>query len=315
MDFIGIFIGIETKRPESNLVKCSHFFYLCQLVMEPKKFIDIDKVLKEKAAKLYRWLPRFAINWLKKKLHENDINTIMASIGHVHGLEFNAQGLEKLGAKAESVNAHFIPRTGKVTIASNHPLGGLDGMALIKEVGEVRPDVKFLVNDVLKSIKNYDSIYVAVNKLGSASAKSLRIMEEVFRTDNALLIFPSGLVSRKQNGLIRDLKWRKSFVTQAIDHQRLIQPVFIEGENSKFFYNFAKWRKRLGIKVNIEMLFLPDEMFRANKKTIKVHFSKPFDAKLLDSSKTHREWSELIYKFIYSPEFMKGVPFEEYMKQ
>ncbi len=282
--------------------------------MEDKKFIDVEKILKEKSYKLYKWLPRFAINWLKKKLHEDDINKTMVHLGDAQGLDFNAKGLAKIGATVESVNAHLVPKTGKVTIASNHPLGGLDGMALIKAVGEVRPDVRFFVNDVLKNLKNYGEVFVAVNKLGASSAGSLRVMEEVFRSDAAVLIFPSGLVSRKIDGKVRDLKWRKSFITQAIDHKRMVQPVFIEGENSKFFYNFAMWRKRLGIKVNIEMLFLPDEMFMANKKTIKIHFSKPFDAKILDSSKTHREWSDLVYKFIYSPEFMKGISFEEYIK-
>jgi 1-acyl-sn-glycerol-3-phosphate acyltransferase len=282
--------------------------------MENKKFIDIEKVLKEKAYKLYKWLPRFAINWLKKKLHEDDINEAMVHLKNDVGLEFNRRGLEKLGAKVESLHSEFVPKTGSIVIVSNHPLGGLDGMALIKAVGEVRPDVRFFVNDVLKNLKNYGEIFVAVNKLGASSARSLRVMEEVFRTESALLLFPAGLVSRKQNGLVRDLEWRKSYVTQAIDHKRMIQPTFIEGENSQFFYNFAMWRKRLGIKANIEMLFLPDEMFKARKETIKIHFSKPFDSSLLDSSKTHKQWSALIYQYIYSPEFMQGIPFEEYMK-
>jgi putative hemolysin len=282
--------------------------------MNNNKFIDVEKILRQKAIKLYKWLPRFALNWLKKKLHEDEINSAMLYLGSYEGLEFNSEGLKLLGASVESVNGHFIPKTGRVTVASNHPLGGLDGMALIKAVGEVRPDVRFLVNDVLKNLKNYGDVFVPVNKVGATSAASLRLMEELFRSDNAILIFPSGLVSRKQNGLIRDLKWRKSFVTQAIDHNRMVQPVFIEGENSKFFYNFAKWRKRLGIKANIEMLFLPDEMFMANKKTIRIHFSKPFNANLLDNSKSQREWSELIYKYIYSPEFMKGISFEDYIK-
>jgi 1-acyl-sn-glycerol-3-phosphate acyltransferase len=282
--------------------------------MNNNKFIDVEKILKQKAYKLYKWLPRFALNWLKKKLHEDEINSTMLYLENYGGLEFNSEGLKRIGASVESVNGHFIPKTGRVTVASNHPLGGLDGMALIKAVGEVRPDVRFLVNDVLKNLKNYGDVFVPVNKVGATSAASLRLMEELFRSDNAILIFPSGLVSRKQNGLIRDLKWRKSFVTQAIDHNRMVQPVFIEGENSKFFYNFAKWRKRLGIKANIEMLFLPDEMFKANKKTIRIHFSKPFNANILDNSKSQREWSELIYKYIYSPEFMKGISFEDYIK-
>jgi putative hemolysin len=283
--------------------------------MENEKFIDVEKVLKDKAYKLYKWLPRFAINWLKKKLHEKEINETMRLLKNDRGLEFNRKGLDSLGAKVESTNQQLVPKTGSVIIAANHPLGGLDGLALIKSVGEVRPDVRFFVNDILKNFKNYDEIFVAVNKVGASSTSSLRTMEDVFKTECAVLFFPAGLVSRKQNGLVRDLEWKKSFVTQAIDHKRMIQPVFIEGENSKFFYNFAMWRKRLGIKANIEMLFLPDEMFKARKDTIKIHYSKPFDSALLDKSKTDKQWSKLLYQYIYSPEFMQGVCFEDYMKK
>jgi len=282
--------------------------------MEVKKFIDVEKILREKAYKLYKWLPRFAINWLKKTLHEDDLNKSMIVLGDKQGLEFNRAALDYLGVIVQSVNPQYILPTGRVTFASNHPLGGLDGMALIKAIGEVRPDVNFFVNDILKNVTNYGDVFVAVNKLGATSTRSLRTMEDVFRTGGAVLIFPAGLVSRKINGKVRDLDWRRSFITQSIDHKREVVPVFIEGENSKFFYNFARWRKRLGIKANIEMLFLPDEMFRANKKIIRIHFSKPFSYQVLDSSRSHKAWSDLMYKFIYSPEFMKGVSFEEYIK-
>ncbi len=282
--------------------------------MENKKFVDVEKVLKEKAYKLYRWLPRFAISWLKKKLHEAEINDAMVRLKDERGLDFNRKSLDILGAKVISVHAENVPAEGKITVVSNHPLGGLDGMALIKAVGEIRPDVSFFVNDILKNVTNYGDVFVAVNKVGTVSTKSLRTMEDVFRSGGAVLIFPAGLVSRKQKGLVRDLKWRKSFITQSIDHKRMLLPVFIEGENSRFFYSFARWRKRLGIKANIEMLFLPDEMFSANKKEIRIHFGKPFSYQLLDNSRTHSQWSELFYKYIYSPEFMKGITFEEYSK-
>ena len=279
-----------------------------------KKFINIEKILQEKAPQLHRWLPGFAINWLKKKLHENDINHAMHMLRNERGLAFNSKALEIVGSKVVSINTENIPLDKNVTIAANHPLGGLDGMALIKAVGEVRPDVHFFVNDILKNISNYDDVFIAVNKLGAASAGSLRTMEEIFRKGGAVLIFPAGLVSRKENGLVRDLSWKKSFVTQAIDHKRMVVPTFIEGENSKFFYNFAQWRKRLGIKANLEMFFLPDEMFRANKKTIHIHFGKPFNYTDFDESRSHKAWADLMYKFIYSPEFMQGVSFEEYVK-
>ena len=131
--------------------------------MEKKKFIDVEKILKEKAYKLYKWLPRFAINWLKKKLHEEEINYAMDVLKEDEGLEFNRKALDMLGAKVESIHSEFVPRSGSIIIAANHPLGGLDGMALIKSVGEIRPDVRFFVNDILKNLKNYGEIFVAVN--------------------------------------------------------------------------------------------------------------------------------------------------------
>lgn len=279
----------------------------------PTKFIDVDKVLREKAPGLKKWMPRFVLNWLKRKLHEDDINTLMIDLKDVYGVEFNNKGLDKLGAKIESTNSHFIPKEGGIILAANHPLGGLDGMAFVKTIAEVRPDIHFVVNDVLKNLKNYGDVFIGINKIKSTSATSLRTIESVLMTDEAIGFFPAGLVSRKQNGVIMDLDWKKSFVTQAIDHKRMIVPVYIEGQNSKFFYNFAQFRKRIGIKANIEMLFLPDEMFKQRNKTIRVHFSKAFDPAILDKRKSHKGWADHIKKYIYSEEFKKGIPFEEYM--
>ena len=283
--------------------------------MSQKKFIDVEKVLAEKAPALKKWLPRILLNWLKRKLHEEEINQIMHEIKDHFGLEYNKKGLEKLGANVVSVNPHHVPQNEGIIVVANHPLGGLDGMALVHAVGEIRPDVRFVVNDVLKNLKNYGDVFVGVNKIRSTSASSLRNVEHVLNSSDAVLFFPAGLVSRKQNGVIKDLQWKKSFVTQGIDHQRMIVPVFIEGKNSNFFYNFANLRKKLGIKANIEMLFLPDEMFKQKGQTVKIHFGKPFHASILDSGKTHWEWAEHIKAYIYSDEFKKGISFDEYIKK
>lgn len=284
--------------------------------MTPDKFIDVEKVLKEKAPGLKKWMPRFVLNWLKRKLHEDEINVVMHDLKDVHGVEFNNQALDRLGAKVISTNSDLIPKTGGIIFAANHPLGGLDGMTFVKAIAEVRPDIHFVVNDVLKNIKNYGDVFIGINKIKSTSPTSLRTIESVLMTDEAVGFFPAGLVSRKQEGVIMDLDWKKSFVTQAIDHKRMIVPVFIEGQNSKFFYNFASFRKRIGIKANIEMLFLPDEMFKQRGNTIKVHFSKAFDAaSVLDKRKTHKQWADTIKAFIYSEDFRKGISFEEYIKK
>jgi putative hemolysin len=282
--------------------------------MPENKFIDVEKVLGEKAPGLKKWMPRFVLNWLKRKLHEDEINVMMNELKDLHGIEYNNKGLEKLGATVISVNAHHIPKTGGIILAANHPLGGLDGMAFLKTIAEVRPDVHFVVNDVLKNLKNYGDVFIGINKIKSTSPTSLRTIESILLSEDAVGFFPAGLVSRKQNGVIRDLEWKKSFVTQAIDHKRKIVPVFIEGENSKFFYRFANFRKKIGIKANIEMLFLPDEMFKQRGHTIKVHFGEAFDTDILDNNKSHRQWADTIKQYIYSEQFKKGVTFQEYIK-
>ena len=282
--------------------------------MKSKKFIDVSQVIGTKAPTLKKWMPKFMMIWLKKKLHEDEINQLMYELKDEYGLNFNSKGLEKFGAKIETLNQQLIPTTGGIIVAANHPLGGLDGMALIKAVGEIRKDVRFVVNDVLDNLKNYGDVFVGVNKISSTSAKSLRAMENVLSSEDAVIFFPAGLVSRKQKGEIKDLTWKKSFVTQAIEHKRQIVPVFIEGKNSNFFYRFANFRKRIGIKANIEMMFLPDEMFKQKGHTIIIHFGKPFEASILDNNKSHKEWAALIKKYIYSPEFKNDIAFKNYIK-
>ena len=271
--------------------------------MSQEKFIDVDKVLREKTKTAYKFLPRFLINWLRKILHEEDINKGMLHMGQFHGLAFNESVLEFFNVKIECFGLENLPKDGGVIIASNHPLGGMDGMSLVKAIGQVRGDVRFIVNDVLKNITNYGDVFVGVNKVGNIKSRSsLQVVEQVYATDAAILVFPAGLVSRKFSDGIRDLEWNKSFINKAIKYNKPIVPVFIEGQNSNFFYNFALWRKRLGIKANIEMFFLPDEMFSLKNKNIHLKFGKLIMPETLDKSKTHQQWAHIIKEKVYSME-------------
>ena len=283
--------------------------------MSQEKFIDVDKVLREKTKTAYKFLPRFLINWLRKILHEEDINKGMLHMGQFHGLAFNESVLEFFNVKIECFGLENLPKDGGVIIASNHPLGGMDGMSLVKAIGQVRGDVRFIVNDVLKNITNYGDVFVGVNKVGNIKSRSsLQVVEQVYATDAAILVFPAGLVSRKFSDGIRDLGWNKSFINKAIKYNKPIVPVFIEGQNSNFFYNFARWRKRLGIKANIEMLFLPDEMFKQKGNTIKIHFGKPIEPCVFYTDRTPQQWTEILYNYVYSDSITKGIRLVDYAK-
>ena len=282
--------------------------------MQIPKFVDIDKILKTKSPKLYRFLPRFLINYVIKKLHQDAINLGIHLNKDKFGHDFNNGCLEYVGAKVKISGEENIPKSGPVIVASNHPMGGLDGMAVTHAVSKVRTDTVFFVNDILKNLKNYANLFVGVSKLGTTSSTALKAVVDEYSTNKAVLVFPAGLVSRKQGKLIRDTEWKKSFVSKSVQYNNLIIPAFVNGENSKFFYNVAMWRKRFGIKTNIEMFFLPDEMFSSSNKEMHIHFGKPISPSLFTSDKTHLQWAQKIKEFVYSKNFLSGESFEDFLR-
>jgi len=280
-----------------------------------EKLVDVEKVIPKKKPKLLKLLPGFIIRYIKRTIHQDELNQAVKRNENRFGHDFVDAAMEEFGAKTAIIGIENIPTQGGVIMAANHPLGGLDGIAFMDVVGNRRKDIKFFVNDILLELKNFAPIFVPVNKHGKNSADYTKKFEEIYSSSECLLIFPAGLVSRREEGhVVKDLVWKKSFITKAVQYQKNVIPVYIGGHNSKFFYNLAYWRKKIGIKANIEMLFLPDEMFKQKGQTIRVHFSKAFDPAILDKSKTHKGWTDFIKKFIYSEEFKKGVSFEEYIK-
>ncbi len=266
-----------------------------------KNFIDLDEVFRKKGRKLYPIIPKFLINYLKRVIHEDELNEALNKYESKMGLDFIESILtERFTVDIEVKNLENLPATGRYIIASNHPLGGLDGMALMHVVGKKRKDIKFIVNDILLELKNLNELFVPVNKHGRNSIESVKIIESLYESDDLVLIFPAGLVSRKQKGgIIKDLHWKKSFISKAIKHKRDIIPVYIEGKNSAFFYNLARIRKMIGIKGNIEMLYLPDEMFKQADKSMTITFGKPLPYNIFTKSQTHDQWAQWVKEKVY----------------
>lgn len=266
----------------------------------PKKpFIEIDEVIKNKNPKMYKWLPGFVLSYIKRIAHEKDINQVMAAIGHLQGMDFVNALVGEFGVEVELRGEENIPLDQPVIFAANHPLGGMDGIAFMYALGKHRTDIRFLVNDILTNIKNFEPIFIPVNKHGSNSRDVSRLIEETYAGDHAVLVFPAGLVSRKQAHGIEDLEWKKSFISKAKRYKKDIVPVFIQGKNSNFFYNLARLRKQLGIQANIEMFYLADEMFSQRGKKVTIHVGKPISYEYFDKSKTESEWAEEVKKVVY----------------
>ncbi|MEP7263150.1 MAG: 1-acyl-sn-glycerol-3-phosphate acyltransferase [Bacteroidota bacterium] len=265
-----------------------------------KKFIDIEGVIGEKNPKLLKLMPSFMLRYLKRILHQDEINSFIDRNGHLHSFEFAHAIIKEFGANVTVTGIENLPLQGGCIVASNHPLGGLDGIAVIDAIGEKRKDLKFVVNDVLLKLKNLDQIFIGVNKHGRNVSKMLEVIDGLYASEIVTMIFPAGLVSRKQDGgVIKDLEWKKSFITKAKKYKRDTIPVYIEGKNTNFFYNLSRFRTKMGIKANIEMLYLVDEMYNQKGHPINIIFGKPISYTLFDKSHTDLQWAQLMKEHIY----------------
>lgn len=267
------------------------------------KTIDIERILADKMGARARRVPRFVVSWLKRIAHEDDVNGFLNDSAHLTGvpwleacvqyLRMNLQvkGLENLPPNTDGKRYVFV---------SNHPLGGLDGIALGAIVGKrYNGKIKYLVNDLLMNLPGLAPLCVPINKTGSQGRDFPRMVEAAFASDDHILMFPAGLCSRKINGVVRDLPWRKTFVTKSVETKRDVIPVHFGGQNSERFYRIANFCKAIGLKFNVAMLFLADEMYRNSGKTFEVRIGKPISHTMFDKSKTPVQWAQEVYKRVY----------------
>ena len=272
--------------------------------MDSKVFtIDIDEIVRGKAGAKARFVPRFVLSWLKRIIHQDEVNEFILGEGDKQGMPWLDDCMEYLGTKLNVKGLENLPddSDGRLfTFVSNHPLGGPDGVALGHLLGH-RYDgrIKYLVNDLLMNLHGLAPFFVPINKTGKQSRDFPQLVEAAFGSPNHIIMFPAGLCSRRINGQILDLPWQKTFITKSVETRRDIVPIRFNGRNSDFFYRIANVGKRLGLKFNIAMLYLVDELYKNRGKTFDVTIGKPIPYSTFDKSRKPQEWAAYVEDIVY----------------
>lgn len=273
---------------------------LCYQMEQDSALVDIEKILQDKAPKYARYVPGFLVSYLKRIVHQDELNSFLSANRHLEGVDIIREFLNYMDINIIVKGEENLPKEGSCTFVSNHPLGGLDGLTLGMVIGEhYQGKVKYLVNDLLMNIKPLAPLFVGINKTGKQAKDFPQRVEASFAAPEQLIMFPAGICSRRQDGIIRDLEWKKTFVSKSVEYQRDIVPIHFQGRNSDFFYNLASWCKKLGIKFNIAMLYLADEMFKNKHKTFTVTIGKPIPWQQFDKSKTPAKWAQTVKDMVY----------------
>jgi putative hemolysin len=260
--------------------------------------LDIAGVLKEKLPSIK--FPKFIVNYLRRIAHEDELNYFFENNPDLRGVDFMEGAFHFFDASVEVYNKENLPADSRFILVSNHPLGGLDGITIPYIFGRHYNDNIFLfTNDLLMNLHPLKEIFIPINKSGAQSKHSAEMANRIYESDSLIFTFPAGLCSRKIKGEIIDLEWKKNFINKAVKYQRDVVPIHFEAKNSNFFYSLANIRKWLGIKVNIEMLYLSDEMFNQKGKKLKIRIGKPIPWQTFDNTKTPTQWAAWVREKTY----------------
>lgn len=263
------------------------------------KKVDIALVLQDKAPKLAKKLPRWVVNWLRRVIHEDDLNHIYDNYWNLAPQPFIQACFRDWNVTYSIEGLDRLPRDGRYLFVSNHPFGGMDGLMLSDKLISHFGDVRVVVNDLLKVVSPLEELWIPVNKHGSQKAEYARRFEEAFFGDKPILTFPAGLCSRYIDGRIQDTPWKNNFLKKAYASRRTIVPIFVEGRLSNFFYGLHRVRKALGVKANIEMLWLVDEMFAQHDRHFRIRVGEPIALSDLQAVGDLGEQTEWVRKKCY----------------
>ncbi len=268
-----------------------------------EKTIDIDKILADKMGGKAKLVPWFVKGWLRRVVHQDEVNKFLWESRDKVGVDWLEECVRYLDMTLQVEGKENLPDKddGRLyTFVSNHPLGGEDGVALGAIIGRhYDGNFRYLVNDLLMNLPGLAPLCIPINKTGSQSRNFPAMVNAGFKSDSHMLMFPAGLCSRKTDGVIRDLPWKKTFIVKSRETQRDVVPIHFGGRNSDFFYHVANVSKKLGIKFNVAMLYLVDEMYKNVHKTFRVAIGKPIPWQTFDKSKTPAQWAQYVQDLVY----------------
>jgi putative hemolysin len=272
------------------------------MVAVTEKTIDIDQILKDKLGAKYPFVPGFLVNWLKRIVHQDQVNAFLWESRDKTGVDWLEECVSYLDMTLKIVGKENLPSPDDkrlYTFVSNHPLGGEDGVALGAVIGRHYDGrFRYLVNDLLMNLPGLAPLCIPINKTGKQGRDFPAMVEAGFKSDHHMLLFPAGLCSRKHHGVIEDIRWTKTFVSKSVEYQRDVVPIHFSGQNSNFFYRLANFSDRF-LPFNLAMLFLVDEMYKNVHKTFEIRIGKPIPWQTFDKSKTPMEWAQFVKRQVY----------------
>jgi putative hemolysin len=279
------------------------------IIEDIEKTIDIETAIRNGNNEFLKSLPRFMIRFIKKVIHQDEINATIYRSRHLSGVPFVNAVLEDWNVKVDIKGSENIPTAGRYIFAANHPVGAMDALSFFSMVYRFFPDIISPSNEVLNHITNLRPLILGLNVFGRNTKETAAKLHTLFESGTQVLIFPSGEVSRRKKGIIYDPVWQKSFITKAVQYERDIIPVHISGRNSNLFYTVANLRTSLGIKMYIETMLLPREMIKQKNSTVTVTIGKVLPYQTFTNEYSHLEWAQKVKSIVYSlPEDHKQKP-------
>lgn len=211
------------------------------------------------------------VSFFKSVFHENEINEFIKANAHLESFSFIEAILDyfNIDINIKKNQLSRIPSYGRVVIIANHPLGALDALALLHVIRDVRKDVKIVASSFLSEFENISDLLIPIDNVkGKMERSSVESIHDALKKEQAVIIFPSGEVSRARPSGIKDTKWRKGFLKIASKMQAPILPIYIGAKNSKSFYFLSMINKSLATAI------IPHEMFKYQDKNISFDIGK-----------------------------------------